>query len=368
MLSDRYRRRNAIIGIAFFKDPATFWVFFHGAHWIDRGSEDRVTQMSRATGGSRRSMVLRSIRVSFSAPQIRAQTPVPGAAALRVAQAKHSSMRCWRATSAKSPPVRPGHGEGAPGLDLGDGWDRTAAQVGALVKRAAASEQRRGAFTAVMIACEFERAKLEITIVFNEAVRSRAADPSAAAVVTYAAPLAVAAIHRTHVTVGAGEALARYCPGWDRFRRRLVHGSVQRSRRNDRRQQDVQGSRACLGSRGVAVLRYDKRTFVYGSKLAAMAGLTVKDETIDDALAAVKLLRTTAAIDPRAHLRDRAQPGGTVAPRIGAPIRRSPAWSSWPASCDQSRRPSSISCSICRGRWHGDARRAEGHRRRAEDG
>jgi dipeptidyl aminopeptidase/acylaminoacyl peptidase len=73
-----------------------------------------------------------------------------------------------------------------------------------------------------------------------------------------------------------------------------------------------------LGSRGVAVLRYDKRTFVYGAKLAAMAGLTVKDETIDDALEAVKLLRTTAAIDPARIFVIGHSLGGTVAPRIGA--------------------------------------------------
>ncbi|MDR3309876.1 MAG: hypothetical protein LBS90_00825, partial [Oscillospiraceae bacterium] len=50
-----------------------------------------------------------------------------------------------------------------------------------------------------------------------------------------------------------------------------------------------------LAGKGVAVLRYDKRTLTYGAKIAgdadAMEKLTVYDETIYDAVAAVKLLK-----------------------------------------------------------------------------
>ncbi|MDR1962020.1 MAG: alpha/beta fold hydrolase [Gracilibacteraceae bacterium] len=50
-----------------------------------------------------------------------------------------------------------------------------------------------------------------------------------------------------------------------------------------------------LAEKGVAVLRYDKRTFAYGTKLAAdadtLAKLTIYEETIYDAVAAVKLLK-----------------------------------------------------------------------------
>jgi dienelactone hydrolase len=52
-----------------------------------------------------------------------------------------------------------------------------------------------------------------------------------------------------------------------------------------------------LASRGVAVLRYEKRTRVYGAKLAAVTAFTVQQETIDDALAAAALLRGTQGID-----------------------------------------------------------------------
>jgi len=49
-----------------------------------------------------------------------------------------------------------------------------------------------------------------------------------------------------------------------------------------------------LASQGIAVLRYDKRTKVHGAMMAgAVEQFTVKEETIDDALAAVALLRGT---------------------------------------------------------------------------
>src|SRR5438128_2588977 len=51
-----------------------------------------------------------------------------------------------------------------------------------------------------------------------------------------------------------------------------------------------------LASRGVVVLRYDKRTFVYRSPEIAK-GITVNEETVDDALSALKLLRSQKEVD-----------------------------------------------------------------------
>jgi len=77
-----------------------------------------------------------------------------------------------------------------------------------------------------------------------------------------------------------------------------------------------------LASRGIAVLRYDKRTFVYRDRFTAarMAALhfTVNQETVDDALAAVALLRRTPGIDTRRIFVLGHSLGGMLAPRIGA--------------------------------------------------
>jgi dienelactone hydrolase len=73
-----------------------------------------------------------------------------------------------------------------------------------------------------------------------------------------------------------------------------------------------------LASRKIAVLRYEKRTKEHGDKLAkSLSTLTVKEETIDDALAAVALLRKTAKIDPRRMFVLGHSLGGMLLPRIG---------------------------------------------------
>jgi dienelactone hydrolase len=71
-----------------------------------------------------------------------------------------------------------------------------------------------------------------------------------------------------------------------------------------------------LASQGIAVLRYDKRSRVYGAQLATMNDLTVKEEVIDDALAAVELLRRTDKIDPQRIFVLGHSLGGMLAPRI----------------------------------------------------
>ncbi len=54
-----------------------------------------------------------------------------------------------------------------------------------------------------------------------------------------------------------------------------------------------------LATRGIAVLRYEKRTRQHQVLMALNAKLTVKEETIDDAVAAVDLLRKRSEIDPQ---------------------------------------------------------------------
>ncbi len=73
-----------------------------------------------------------------------------------------------------------------------------------------------------------------------------------------------------------------------------------------------------LASQGVAVLRYDKRTLVYPKKLVSLKSLTVKEETIDDALAAARLLRQTPGVDPARVFVVGHSLGAGLAPRIAA--------------------------------------------------
>ncbi len=79
----------------------------------------------------------------------------------------------------------------------------------------------------------------------------------------------------------------------------LVHGSGPNDR--DETVMDQKPFRDLaegLAEKGIAVYRYDKRTLVYGAKMAADRGITLMDETVDDAAAAVQLLASQEKIDP----------------------------------------------------------------------
>lgn len=70
-----------------------------------------------------------------------------------------------------------------------------------------------------------------------------------------------------------------------------------------------------LASQGIAVLRYDKRTLVFPDRID-MQTVTVQEETIDDALLAIDLLRRTEGIDPARIFLAGHSLGGYLAPRI----------------------------------------------------
>ena len=98
----------------------------------------------------------------------------------------------------------------------------------------------------------------------------------------------------------------------------LVHGSGP----NDR-DETVGGAKVFkdlaegLASRGIAVLRYEKRTKLYGPKVAAMNMFTLHDETVEDALKGVALMRTQQGVDPKRVFVLGHSLGGYAAPRIG---------------------------------------------------
>lgn len=74
-----------------------------------------------------------------------------------------------------------------------------------------------------------------------------------------------------------------------------------------------------LASQGIAVLRYDKRTLAHSNLFTpeVLKSLTLQEETIDDALLAVKLLRTKKEIDPQKIYVLGHSLGAIAAPRIG---------------------------------------------------
>ena len=75
-----------------------------------------------------------------------------------------------------------------------------------------------------------------------------------------------------------------------------------------------------LAKHGIASIRYDKRTYAHGLKMLCDKNLeiTVKKETIDDAILAAELLKKDLRIDPERVFVIGHSMGGMLAPRIDA--------------------------------------------------
>lgn len=74
-----------------------------------------------------------------------------------------------------------------------------------------------------------------------------------------------------------------------------------------------------LSSRGIAVLRYTKRSWQYGAKsVDDLNSFTVKEETVDDARAAVAMMSTMSGINPKRIFVVGHSLGAFVGPRIAA--------------------------------------------------
>jgi len=77
-----------------------------------------------------------------------------------------------------------------------------------------------------------------------------------------------------------------------------------------------------LASQGIIVLRYVKRTKQYPAQVSALSNFTVKDETIDDAIAAVSLLNSSPIVNhSRMYVLGHSL-GGYLAPRIASQDHR----------------------------------------------
>ena len=178
-----------------------------------------------------------------------------------------------------------------------------------------------------MITCEFERAILDVHVTVNPAnlVGGLAIRPATQSV-TYATPeyASPATDQETDVTVGTGRwalpgTLTVPVGSGPVPAVVLVHESGPGDRDATVGQiKQFKDLAIGLGSRKIAVLRYDKRTRVHANLMRDLPVRTVKDETIDDALAGVQLLRSTPRVDPDRIFVLGHSLGGMLVPRIAA--------------------------------------------------
>ena len=79
-----------------------------------------------------------------------------------------------------------------------------------------------------------------------------------------------------------------------------------------------------LAAQGIAVYRFDKRSYVYGNELAAKKDITLQDEYIEDAVNAVRLLAGQERIDPDRIFVLGHSLGGNAVPAIARELRQAP--------------------------------------------
>ena len=79
-----------------------------------------------------------------------------------------------------------------------------------------------------------------------------------------------------------------------------------------------------LAAQGIAVYRFDKRTYVFGMQLSSDNSFTLEDESIEDAVNAVQLLAAQEKIDPDRILVLGHSLGGNAVPAIARALEEAP--------------------------------------------
>jgi dienelactone hydrolase len=209
-----------------------------------------------------------------------------------------------------------------PAAKLAETWAGLQAQAGAFRAQHGVTVTHAGPYTVAAVTCEFARASVDLQVAFDPAGLVGglhvAPTPTPWEAAAYVNP---AAFRSEDVTVGTGPlalpGTLTMPAGAGPFPALvLVHGSGP----NDR-DESVGGVKVFrdlaegLSSRGIAVLRYEKRTRAHPASFTGR--FTVDEETVDDAVAAAQLLRGRKDVDPSRVFVLGHSLGGMMAPRIG---------------------------------------------------
>ena len=188
-------------------------------------------------------------------------------------------------------------------------WDSLVEKIGRLKFKGMDRIQKIDEYDAVFVKCRFERGEIDTKVVFDRnkkisglfflppEVKEKSKPPA------YAIP---ERFREAAVEVGTGSwklpGLLTTPIGSGSFPGLvLVHGSGANDRNeslgpNKPFRDIAQG----LATKGIGVLRYDKRTFTWKNKMLENSPrFTVKEEVVDDAVNAVSLLAKTPGIDPK---------------------------------------------------------------------
>ena len=215
----------------------------------------------------------------------------------------------------------------APPEKLRQIWQSLCTEYGPFRKTVSCQQTKYNQFDIVVVSCEFEKSLVGLRVPFNSKKQIAGFRVDSVKPVgdrqlpAYVNP---DTFQEKEVKFGAGKwilpATITLPKGPGPFPALvLVHGSGPHDRDEtigpNKSFYDLAGG---LAGSGIAVLRYDKRTKVFARQIAATINtLTVKEETIDDAIAAVNWLRQNEQIDAQRIYVLGHSLGGMVIPRIG---------------------------------------------------
>lgn len=223
-----------------------------------------------------------------------------------------------------------------PASKLGELWSALLAQGGRWQQIANTRFAEESGYRVVYVTAAFENGSIDIKVVFDDEAKVAGlwlgAFQPALASTEYTAPLYAREDSFTEQEVVVGEGQWAL-PGTLTMPKGegpfpavvLVHGSGPLDRDEtigpNKPFKDLAWG---LASKGIAVLRYEKRTKHYAAEMKNVQNMTVKEETIDDAVAAVALLKETPGVDPERVFVIGHSLGAMLAPRIAEECLASP--------------------------------------------
>lgn len=208
---------------------------------------------------------------------------------------------------------------------LGETWEKYVQDAGSLIQIVPAKTAKMDGYRIVLVQCEFQMLKIDVQVVFNrqDQISGLSFTPKTA---LYNPPSYVdeGSFNEVEVNVGSGiwklPGILTIPNGKGPFTCvLLVHGSgpndLDETIGPNKPFKDLAWG---LASNGIAVLRYDKRTFAHSKELTPeiVQKMTVKEEVVDDAISALKLLEGNDLIDANSVFVLGHSLGATLAPRI----------------------------------------------------
>ena len=217
-----------------------------------------------------------------------------------------------------------------PESELKKSWQRVTIPAGDLIQMGVLQTAEMEGHRIVSVRCQFELAAIDAQLVFNSQgqISGLSLIPSKT---EYHPPAYVdtSTFTEVEVTIGKGKwavpgTLTIPNSSYDNTEPFpgvvLVHGSGPNDRDESIGPNKIFRDLAWgLASKGIAVLRYDKRTLKHASEFteSLVLKMTVKEEVIEDALLAVNLMRGAPQIDSKNVFLLGHSLGASVAPRIG---------------------------------------------------